>query len=376
MKISTNVSELINAVSNVTRALAVRPAKSVLEGVLLEASQDENGGQLVLTCTDGKLRIQAVINADVTEESQAVLPGKLLAELVRKLPGGDVTIQVSDDFSAQIVCRRSRSRLSGMNPLEFPEMGAMEEGGVTIRIPQNRLKDMITRTVFSVATDENRQVLTGCLLEVMPGEARIVALDGFRLAIQKEERAFELPEGVESYKVIIPGRVMNEMSHILSDGDDDCVMTFDRQHMTASFGQTRLSSVLLAGEYIDYRRILPTDFSTSVLVDRATLNDALDRASLMAREGKNNLVRFRFSEEELTITSKAESGNVEEKLSAAINGEPLDISFNAKYIIDVIRNVTDEKISMQFNSSVSPCVVKPMEGDSFLYLILPVRTFQ
>ena len=175
---------------------------------------------------------------------------------------------------------------------------------------------------------------------------------------------------------MIPGRVLTELSRIMLDEDEFCEMTLDKTRMQATFGNTRLSAVLLAGEYIDYRKILPPSFRTQAKADRTQVQDAIDRASLMAREGKNNLVRLSFTDGSLFITSNAELGDVHEELNAVLAGDPIEIAFNAKYITDVIRNITDDELCMKFNSNVSPCVVTPQEGDQYLYLILPVRVFQ
>ncbi|MBQ8201631.1 MAG: DNA polymerase III subunit beta [Clostridia bacterium] len=370
MQFTVNVQELLDGLNTVTRALAARPAKQILEGVLIEA--DESG--ITLTCSDGSLTIETAIAADVRETGRAVLPGKLFAELSRKLPGGEVTIKVGDNHAASIRCMSSKSNLAGMNPVEYPEMAGVEQG-VTVQIPQKQLREMIARVVFAIATDESRQILTGCLLEVCRDEARIVALDGFRLAIQKVFQPFELPADVETLKAVIPGRVLNELSKILADEDEYCTLLIDKTRMQASFGQTKLSTVLLAGEYIDYRRILPPSYKTQAKADRSGVQNAIDRASLMAREGKNNLIRMAFSGDTLSITSNAELGDVHEELDVNLSGDPIEIAFNAKYITDVIRNITDEELCMNFNSNVSPCVICPPDGENYLYLILPVRVF-
>ena len=371
MQFTMNAQDLLDGLNTVTRALAARPAKQILEGVLIEA--DEHG--IVLTCSDGSLSIETTLTAEVVEPGRTVLPGRLFTELVRKLPGGSVTIKVGANHAASIQCMSSKSNLAGMNPVEYPEMAEVE-GGSEVKIPQNKLKEMISRVVFAIATDESRQILTGCLMEVSRDEARLVALDGFRLAIQKVFQPFEMPDGQDVIKAVIPGRVLSELSRILLDEDEFCEMTLDKSRMQAIFGNTRLSTVLLAGEYIDYRKILPPSFRTQAKVDRSQVQDAIDRASLMAREGKNNLIRMSFTDGTLAITSNAELGDVHEELGAILAGDPIDIAFNAKYITDVIRNITDEELCMKFNSNVSPCVVSPQEGDQYLYLILPVRVFQ
>ena len=369
MQFTMNVSDLLGGLNTVTRALAARPAKQVLEGVLINAE----GDCVTLTCSDGSLTIQSEITADVREPGRVVLPGKLFTELARRLPGGEVTIKVGDNHAASIRCMSFRSNLSGMDAQDYPEMARVEEG-TTLQLPQNRLREMISRVVFAIATDESRQILTGCLMEVSPEECRLVALDGFRLAIQKLQQHFDLPE--EQLRMVVPGRVFTEMSRIMADEEEPCTLLFNKTHMQATFGNTRLSSVLLVGEYIDYRKILPPSFKTTAKANRESVQNAIDRASLMAREGKNNLIRMSFRNDQLSISSNAEMGDVLEEMPAELEGEPLDIAFNARYISDVIRNITDDSMCMCFNSAVSPCVVRPEEGDQYLYLILPVRVFQ
>ena len=371
MIFSMNSQDLLEGLNTVTRALAARPPKQILEGVLISARKQ----RVTLTCSDGSFVIEYTNAADIEEEGSAVLPGRLFSELIRKLPTGDVRLAAQDGRSVSIRCMKNRSTLAMMDPNEFPETQRFN-GGAEIKIPQKKLKDMISHVSFAIATDENRQILTGSLLEVSRTEARLVALDGFRLALQKVFQPFELPDGVEVVRAIIPGRVMNELSRILPDDDAFCNMLVDRNRMQCTFGNIRLTSGLLAGEYIDYRRILPADFKTEARANRSSVQDAIDRASLMAREGKNNLIKMSFRGDVLKITSNAELGDVEEEMDASLVGDPIDIAFNARYITDVIRNVTDENLCMKFNSSISPCVVVPEKGDDFIYLILPVRVFQ
>ena len=371
MIFSMNSQDLLEGLNTVTRALAPRSAKQILEGILISA---ENG-RVRMTCSDGSLVIEWVNDAVIQEEGETVLPGKLFAELIRKMPVGDISISVTDRRTAVIRCMKNRSSLAVMNADEYPEVSSLQSGSV-VKIPQKKLRDMISRVVFAIATDESRQILTGSLLEVSRTEARLVALDGFRLAMQKVFQPFELPDGVEIVKAIIPGKVLNELSRILPDDDAFCTMMFDKNRMQCTFGNIQLTSGLLAGEYIDYRRILPSDFKTEARANRIAVQDAIDRASLMAREGKNNLIKMSFHEDTLKITSNAELGDVEEDLDASLNGDPIDIAFNARYITDVIRNVSDDFLFMKFNSNISPCVVVPESGDEFIYLILPVRTFQ
>ena len=371
MIFSMNSQDLLEGLNTVTRALSARHAKQILEGILISAE----GNRVQMTCSDGSLVIECTNDASIQEEGQTVLPGKLFTELIRKMPNGMVSVSVPDNRTATIRCMKNRSNLAVMNADEYPEITALQTGSA-VKIPQSKLRDMISHVVFAIATDESRQILTGSLLEVSRTEARLVALDGFRLAMQKVFQPFELPEGVDVVKAIIPGKVLNELSRILPDDDAFCTMLFDKNRMQCNFGNIRLCCGLLSGEYIDYRRILPSDFKTQARANRIAVQDAIDRASLMAREGKNNLIKMSFRDGVLKITSNAELGDVEEEMDASLNGDPIDIAFNARYITDVIRNVDEDFLCMKFNTNVSPCVVVPESGDEFIYLILPVRVFQ
>ncbi|MBQ6562711.1 MAG: DNA polymerase III subunit beta [Clostridia bacterium] len=370
MHIITNVSDLMNALTTVTRAIAARSAKKIMEGVLIDASEDE----ITLTCTDGSLVIQSTIMATVNEPGRIVLPGRLLAELVRKLPASEVSIKSDAVYSTQIKCLTSNSRLTGMNPMEFPEMNDISDGTM-ISVPQNKLKDMINRVVFSISTDESRILLTGCLMEITSSEMRLVALDGFRLALQKDKRDYSESIADGMRRIVIPGRVMNELSKIISDEEATCDLIFNNTHIKAIFGNSVVSSTLLSGEYIDFRKIVPTEFKTRALVKKSVLAEAIDRAGLLAREGKSNIIKMQLMENQANITSHAEQGDVLEVIDIDLQGDPLEIAFNSKYIADVIRNIGDEDICMQFNTNVSPCVITKNGGDDYFYLILPVRVF-
>lgn len=373
MKFRVNCQELTSAVNTVARAIPARPIKPIMAGILLAATDDG----LTLSTTDGSWSIRCQIAAEVAENGRVVLPGKLFTDICHKLPGGEVNFDVKDTRQTTIRCMSARFTLTGLNAMEFPEMNHLDpDESVTVVMPQTKLSDMISHVVFAIAQDETRQILTGCLLEVTTEEARLVALDGYRLAMQSMKQAFTLPEGRASYKAVIPGRVMLELSRVMNDEDGICSLTFDGRRMQAVFGGTTMNSILLSGEYLDYRKIIPTDFKTVVKAEKSGVYNAIDSASVMANAGKNNIIRMSITEDVLSITSKADEGDVFDSVPCAVLGDPLEIAFNAKYISDVIRNISESELCMKFNSHVSPCVFMPVEGDSYVYLILPVRVFQ
>ena len=368
MKFECSVQELMIGLVNSTRALGVRPAMQILEGVLIKTGEEE----IFVTCTDGSLSIRSRVKATVIEQGSVVLPGKLLAEIVRKLPEDVVTVQMNDKMTVTLKCCQSRSTLAGMSPDDFPEMKDIIDS-YAIELPQKRLRDMISKVVFAIAVQESRQALTGCLIEITKDELRLVGLDGFRLALQRLHGNFGLPDGKEQVTAIIPGHVMNEMSRIMTDEENMIFFHLDTTHLMVIIDDTTLVTTLLAGEYINYRQILPAAWLTRITVKKKEMQDSIERASLMAREGKNNLIRLHANNDQLKITSMSELGDVLEELDIHLEGEEIEIAFNARYINDVIKNVDDECCMLSMNTNMSPCVVSPVEGDEYLYLILPVR---
>ena len=365
MRFSCDTNQLNTSLSIVSRALAVRSPKPILEGVLFESCEEG----LRLTCTDLALGIETVIPATFIEEGRAVLPGKLLCEVVRKLPGETCEFSISDRMQATIRSATSRITISGFDPAEYPELPQVSGEGFTMS--QSMLKDMVGRTIFAIAVDESRPILTGCLMEIDRSEMRVVALDGFRLAMRKEN--IEGPENAVS--AVVGGKVLGDIAKILSDTDETVSLCFSRSHVKLDIGQTHVVARLLEGEFIRYRQILPQEWQTRVTVSRSGLSSAIDRASLIAREGKSNLVCFKIDGETLDVTSNSETGDMEEKISVYTEGKDLTIAFNVRYITDVLKALSDDEVLMRFNSNVSPCVVCPTEGDSYLYLVLPVRVF-
>lgn len=365
MRFTCDTNELNTALSIVSRALAVRSTKPILEGILFE-SCDEG---LRLTCTDLALGIETLLPATFSEEGRAVLPGKLLCEIIRKLPGGPCDITVGERMQATIRCASIRTTINGFDPVEYPELPQVE--GASFELPQNTLKDMVGRTLFAIAQDESRPILTGCLMEISQTEMRVVALDGYRLALRKEN----VVGPAEPICAVVGGRVLGDIAKILADTEENVSLCFTRSHVRMNIGQTRVVARLLEGEFIRYRQILPEEWQTRVTVDRAELGSAIDRASLIAREGKTNLVCFKIDGEMLEVTSNSETGDMEEKMQVSTEGKDLTIAFNVRYITDVLKALSDEQIVMRFNSNVSPCVICPVEGESYLYLVLPVRVF-
>ncbi|MGI6691989.1 MAG: DNA polymerase III subunit beta [Christensenellales bacterium] len=369
MRFQVNANHINYGMGLISRALTAKPTKLIYEGVFIETV--DKGIQL--TCTDGTITIKTIVSAAVSEDGSALLPAKLLGELLRKLDGEIDIASESNAFQAMITAQGSKTSMLCMEAEDFPDIYDVVSDHVTV-LPQSRLRDAVGRIIFAVASDENRKILTGCLMETYAEEVRFVCLDGFRLGMQRAYVKNEIPMGQECLAAILPGKTIGEIAHMMPESDEPVRIVCSATHMMAAFDNTKVYSPLIAGEYINYKQILPTTWTTAVRVDRAALIGAIDRAALMAREGKNNLLKLQFTDETLTISAYAERGAAVERLPIDFEGSPLDISFNARYLLDVIRNIDTEDISMRFNTNVSPCVICPVEGNQYTYLVLPVRT--
>ncbi len=366
MRFRTTVQELTSKLSVATRAIAARSSSPVMEGVLISTCEEG----LRLTCSDIALGIETIVPATVLEEGSGVLPGKLLQEIIRKQPEGELELEFSPQYQATIRCQGARTKLSGLSPAQFPALPEIGQSK-TIQLPQKTLREMINRTSFAIAVDETRPILMGCLVEAEGDNLTVVALDGFRLAMRKESFSSELP----SLTAVVPGKVLSEIAKILDDSDELVSLEWGKSHLMADMGGTKIVARLLDGEFIRYRQILPAEWQTRVTVDKRLLEDAMDRAALMAREGKNNLVRLHIDQGTLLITSNAELGDVREEIPIKFEGRELDIAFNVRYLIETLRAIEDEEVVLRFNTNVSPCVLCPTFGDKYLYLALPVRVF-
>lgn len=380
MKFRVLTDEMNYGMGMVSRAVPARAIYPSMEGVFIE-NCDEG---LQMTCTNGEMTIRANIPVTMEEDGYALLPAKLFGEIMRKQPAGEVSVSVDSSLKTVIKAYNSTMKLMGMETEDFPEIDEVSSEN-RVSIPCSVARQAIGRVMFAVSTDESRKILTGVLMEATDENIVFVGLDGFRLALQRIDNKAGLPESKKGSKIscVVPGTVMNEISHMLPDDEDkNLEITFTSSRVSFRFDNISVYATLLAGEFIDYKKILPASSTTMISVARTQISDAIDRCSLMAREGKNNLIHLSIKKDAegsndgtLIMTSNAEKGDAHEEISIGIEGKELDIAFNAKYLTDVVHNVDDETLIMCFNSNASPCMLKPVEGDKYRFLVLPVRVF-
>jgi DNA polymerase III subunit beta len=364
MKIICEKNELHKKVSIVTKAVAVKSPVYLLEGVYIKAEKD----RIVLYGSDGSLYIRCSMEANVLEGGELVLPARLFDEILSKFEDCEISI-VSEGNNLVMQCGRSVTTLCFMDAAEYP---AFPEylSNKSAAVLSNQLTSMIDQTAFSVSISEDKPILTGILLEIEGDSAKLVALDGYRLALRKEKIQSESAPG----EVVVPSRSMREIARILPAEEQTIKLYYSGSLVAAVCGDIEIAARVLQGDYVKYKNILPSEHITRVVVKKQKLQDSLERASILARQSKANLVRLKIEENMMTITSDSEIGKAKEELEINLFGKTLDISFNSRYLLDVLKEVYDEEIVMDMNTNISPCMIKPVSGDSYLYLVLPVKT--
>ncbi|MFU0824540.1 DNA polymerase III subunit beta [Clostridium sp.] len=363
MKFTCSKNKLQEAISISQKAVTGKSPMPILQSLYISAKENT----LTLIGSDIDLSIETKIEADVEEEGTTAVDSKIFGEIIRKLPNSSVNISTIENNSIEIICEKSKFDLVHMDPEEFPSLPKINEN-IIFSIPQKTLKSMIKGTIFATAQDETRPILTGILFEVKDKKLNLVALDGYRLALRGNNIDNE-----NTISAVIPGKTFNEVSKILGEDDENVNITFTPNHILFNLGQTKIISRLLEGEFIKYNSIIPEDYKLKVTAKRVELLNCIERASLMGKEGNTNLVKFDIKDDTLIITSNSQLGKVREELNIILQGEELEIAFNSKYLIDVLKILEDEELVMEFDSSVSPCVIKSKENNGYTYLVLPVR---
>ena len=328
MKLTCNRDDLINNISIVQKAVSSNSTNALLNGILIEASSDN---KIKLTGYDLQTGIEADVTADVFDKGSIVVDSKLFGEIIRKLPENDVDINVDSNFTMKIEC-----------------------GSVKI------------------SKDNSRPVLTGSNLVSDGSTLSMVSIDGFRMAINKEDMGADFPK----INYIVPGKALGEMRNILSDDKDaEIILYTSMQNLLFDIGNVRMVSRLIEGNFINFDSIIAKNPKTVMKIDRKALFDAVDRATLIiVTDDRKCPVQFTMSDPSvLNVTAQSEQGDVHEEIDVEVEGDLVDVDFNSKYILDALKNIDDDVIKIEVNGTQGPCIIKPVEGEKYIYLILPIR---
>ncbi len=363
MIVSCHGIELSDAFLSVSKAISNKITNPILEGIKIIAEDDT----LTFSATDTELSIERKIKANIKEEGEAVVPGKFITEFIKKLTNEMIELELNDKNQMIIKYDDSQSTIQCYNVLEYPAFKKLESENF-FGITKKDLKTLIAKTIFSVAVDDSRPILKGVLFDIDKDTINAVALDGYRLAKVKKNISSNL-----TTSIVVPAKSLNEISRLLDDSDDIINVYVDKSTLMVDFGETKLTSRLLEGDFVNYKQIIAANYETICVINKVQFEDALERASLLSKVGQGNCVKFEVKEKNLCITSNSELGNIKENVPTNTTGKELLIAFNARYFIENLHANSNEFVKICFNSPANPCVIVPVEGDEFLYLILPVR---
>ena len=364
MKIICNKTELQKAVASVIKAAQTRSQKSILEAVLFTAQAN----MLTLNTCDSVTAIQTEFYADIEEEGVCALPAKLLFEIVNKMPDGELTIEAGLKTGAVISCKNSSIKLSEMDASQFPHFPETE--GTTIDMKLGQLLKMVDSTAFSVYQKDDKPILKGLLFELDGDNLNVVGTNSLILA--KTSLKMFSKEGVS---VVVPAKTLKDCIRILGDDEDASIkITIDQNSIFIASESSKICTRLLEGEFVKYSNIIPKEYATRVRVNTKLLEGSLNMISVLSRDDDTNPVKMTVSGETIELESKSEYADGRDVISANVEGEGIKICFNAKFLLDILRAIDDEEIYIEFISNLRPLVVKPVDNDSFIYLMAAIGT--
>jgi DNA polymerase III subunit beta len=371
MKIKCEAIKLINGLNIVSKTSSTKTTMPILEGVLIEAYNN----MLKLTTYDLEIGTTHTIKCEIEEEGSTVVDIKLLNEIMRRLTNDNITLESNNNIFT-IKSINGIFKLAVMNPKEFPKLPIFNIEN-KIEINTRIFKEMIKKVLFSVSIDENRPIYTGALLKIEDNILTIVALDGFRLALKKHISE----KNINNFKAIIPGKVLNELLKILPEDEMlNVTIGINKNQAIFEITHTIMISKIIEGEFLNYNSIIPNGYETKIRVETKKLLETFERVALFSKEGtekdKKSPVKMSIELEGLTLSCISGAGDAKEKLNCFLEGKSLEIGFNPRYFIEILKAIEDDEISIEFNSNISPAVITSIKKNDYLYVILPVKLRQ
>lgn len=365
MKFTCEKALLVSAISMASRTVSMKSTIPCLEGILLRA-----GIGVQLTGYNLETGITVKVGATVNEAGLCVMPARLFFDIVRKLPDEEVTVEVDQKLKVSIRGGASSFQITAMDAEDYPDLPDVNsEKGV--EIPQSALRDLIGGTLFSVSENQVRPVLTGCLMEVSDEGITMVAVDSSRLA--RRTWHSETPIG-RQMKFVIPAPALREVEKMLGDVDEPMSFTLGSKHLLFQIGDATLVCRLLEGEFIDWRRVVPTKHETVLTANVAELTASIERVSLIVSEKIKSPVRCIFGENIADFRTVNTIGTAHDTCSVAGNGNELEIGFNCRFLLDALRVIPGDEVVLELQNGLSPIVFTPVdEKYDFAYMVLPVR---
>ena len=366
MKLSFEKDSLLSGVNIVLKAVPSKTTMPILECILIDASSNE----IKLTGNDMELGIETKVEGMILERGKIALDAKLFSDIIRKLSGEDslITIESDEKFNTVITCDKSVFKIQGRDGEEFSYIPHIERDHY-ICLSQFTLKEVIRQTIFSISPNDSNKMMTGELMEVNGNELKVVSLDGHRMSIRK----VLLKDQYSDIKVIVPGKTLGEISKILNgDNESEVLIFFSSNHVMFEFEDTVVVSRLIEGEYFKISQMLSSDYETKVAVNKREFLDAIERASILIRENDKKPIIININDEGMQLKLNSAFGTMNAEINITKFGKDLMIGFNPKFLIDALRIIDDEEVTLYMMNPKSPCFIKD-EAENYIYLILPVN---
>ncbi len=364
MKIICTKSNLVKSVNIVSKAVPSKTTMPILECILIDASTDI----IKLTANDMELGIETVVEGSILKKGVVAIDAKIFSEIVRKLPDNEIVIECDSNLQTTITCEKAKFNISAKSGDDFSYLPYVEKTEV-ITLSQFTLKEIIRQTIFSISDNDSNKLMTGELFQIADNMLKVVSLDGHRISIRKTE----LKNTYNPRKVVVPGKTLQEVSKILSGEVDHTVdISFTNNHIVFEFDNTVVVSRLIEGEYFKIDQMLSSDYETKVKINKKEFLSCIDRATLLVKEGDKKPIIINIMDESMELKIKSQIGSMNEEIVITKEGKDLLIGFNPKFLIDALRVIDDEEVTLYLMNPKAPCFIKNEEED-YIYLILPVN---
>lgn len=368
MKIIFEKDSILKGINSVVKISSNKTTMPILEGILIQTNDDN----VKLTTYDLDLGIECIVKSTVEEQGSTVVNAIMFSEIIRKLPNSDICVTLNENNLLVIECEGSLYKLATMNPDEFPELPRIEVEN-SIQLEQSTLKNMIRKTIFAVSNEENKPIFTGCLFEIKENKLNVVAIDGFRLAWNSNY----LSKKHNEFNVVIPGKTLNELNKIILDSFDDIVIGISKNQAVFDMENCKVVTRLLEGEFLNYSNVIPKVWETRIRANKSDIQGCFERVSLISTSSiekeKKYPVKFIVDIGKVTISCTNQTGDAKEELYLTTEGKNIEIGFNPKYFLDALKVIDDEEIYIDFGTNISPCIIRPIENEDYIYMILPIR---
>lgn len=368
MKFVCYKDKMIKALNSVVKGVASKTTMPILEGILIQTNDNE----IKLTTYDLEIGIEYIMNCEVLEQGSTVVNAIMFSEIIRKLPDTEIKISLNTNNLLEIECEGALYKLATMNPEEFPELPKIEIEN-SIQIDQNVLKNMIRKTIFAVSTEESRPIFTGCLFEVENNKLSLVSVDGFRLALRK----VFLTKQTQDFSAVIPGKTLIEINKIITDSFEPIKIGVSKNQALFEMDNCKIVTRILDGEFLNYKNVIPNNWETRIRVNKNNIQNSFERISLISSSSvekeKKYPVKVQVDIGKIVISCTNQTGDAKEELYVSTEGKNLEAGFNPKYFLDSLKAIEEEEVFIEFGSNISPCLIKSVENNDYVYMILPIR---